>query len=164
MREFTIWPHELLTRPAQPRPIDASLLAVGNILREAAAGVEAYGLAAAHIGLVEPVVVISVSEDKQARDYLLLYNPKIVATADETLVGAEGSVSMPGIEVPIARPIWADIYYDDADGVRRSVRVDGFVARVALHEIEQMTGVFFLSRLSRIKRDTAIRKFQKSLR
>lgn len=164
MSEFTIWPNALLTRPAQPRPIDASLLSVGNILREAAAGVEAYGLAAAHIGLVEPVVVISVSAAQQARDYLLLYNPKVVATADETVVGAEGSVSMPGIEVPIARPIWADIDYDDADSVRRSVRVDGFVARVALHEIEQMTGVFVLSRLSRIKRDTAIRKFQKSLR
>ena len=39
-----------------------------------------------------------------------------------------------------------------------------FVARVAQHEIDQVNGVFFLSRISRLKRDTALRKFEKSRR
>ena len=37
----------------------------------------------------------------------------------------------------------------------------GFAARVALHETEQAHGIFFLSHLSRLKRDAALRRYQK---
>ena len=47
---------------------------------------------------------------------------------------------------------------------QQTARFEGFAARVAQHEIDQMNGVFFLSRVSRIKRDTALRKFGKTLR
>ena len=135
--------------------------ATAERLLSAAADAQAYGLAAAHIGEIEPLVVISVATDTRQWDYRTLFNPEILAVADTTQAGPEGSVSMPGIEAPIERPDWADIAYDTADGERVTTRFEGFVARCALHEIEQMNGVFFLSRLSRLKRDTAIRKFQK---
>lgn len=140
------------------------MLAAGARLLEAADGVKAFGLAAAHIGLVEPVVVVSVADDLEKRDYRVMYLPRIEAVAPETAAGAEGSVSMPGIEVPVVRPIWAEVVYQSRDGASQIVRLDGFAARVALHEIEQLEGVFFLQRVSRIKRETALRKFQKSQR
>lgn len=164
MPAFVIYPHAALTRKAARRQVDAAMLAAGAALLEAAHEVQAYGLAAAHLGLDEPLVVISVAADTSQRDYRLLYNPEVLDVATETASGAEGSVSMPGIEAPIARPVWARIAYDDADGARQEARFEGFTARVALHEIEQVDGEFFLSRLSRLKRDTAIRKFEKSRR
>ena len=161
MTEFVRYPDPLLTRSATARPIDDALRATGERLLAATASVQAFGLAAAHIGEIEPLVVISVAEDASQRDYRVLFNPQIMSVAEAVQAGPEGSVSMPGIEAPIERPVWADITYDNADGERVTTRFEGLVARCALHEIEQMNGMFFLSRLSRLKRDTAIRKFNK---
>ncbi len=159
--EFIRYPDPRLAQKAQTRPVDADLRATAERLMAAATDAQAYGLAAAHIGEIEPLVVISIATDTSQRDYQALFNPEVTAMADTTQTGPEGSVSMPGIEAPIERPVWADITYDTTDGERVTSRFEGFVARCALHEIEQMNGIFFLSRLSRLKRDTAIRKFQK---
>lgn len=164
MAGFVTYPDAVLTKPAVPRPVDAAMLAAGEALRDAAREVQAYGLAAAHLGKAEPLVVLSIGGQAEERDYRILYNPEVILTADETGFGAEGSVSMPGIEVPVERSVWAEIAYDNADGGRETSRFEGFVARVALHEIDQMNGVFFLARISRLKRETAIRKYEKSQR
>jgi peptide deformylase len=162
--DFVTYPHAALTRRAVARPVDAAMLAAGERLAEAARSAQAYGLAAAHLGFDEPLVVISIASERSERDYRLLYNPQVVLAASETSTGLEGSVSLPGIEVPVERPNWVEVGYDDADGTRQTARFEGFVARVAQHEFDQMNGVFFLSRVSRIKRDTALRKFEKSRR
>ena len=129
---------------------------VGERLLAAAREAKAYGLAAAHIGDVEPVVVIS--GDPEGRDYLLLFNPTVIAVAAET---EEGSVSLPGVRISVDRPVWAEISYMDAEGKPQNARFERFAARVALHEIEQMNGVFFLSKLSRLKRDMVLKKARK---
>ncbi|UYO00240.1 MAG: peptide deformylase [Devosia sp.] len=157
---FVTFPDPVLTQRASPRPLDPDLRAVGGKLLAMGRQHQVYGLAAAHIGLVEPVVLVSLSEP-QSRDYRLLYNPEIVDLGGATAPGTEGSVSMPGIEVTIVRHAEAEIAFDDADGTRQVLRLSGFAARVAQHEIDQMNGLFFLDRLSRLKRDTAIRRFRK---
>ncbi len=164
MADFVTYPDAALTRKAKPRPVDAEMLAAGGELMDAARSVQAYGLAAAHLGLDQPLVVISVTSDTSQRDYRLLYNPDVILASPETTFGPEGSVSLPGIEVPVERANWVEVAYDNADGGRDTARFEGFVARVAQHEIDQMQGVFFLGRVSRLKRDTALRKFEKSRR
>jgi peptide deformylase len=150
-----------LNQVAVPRPVDDGLREIGARLLEAATAAEVYGLAAVHIGAVAPVVVITTTTDPAKRDYLLLYNPEVLSVADETAVGSEGSVSLPGLQVEISRPTWAEISFDDNSGARQTRRLEGLPARVALHEIEQMNGVFFLSKLSRLKRDMALKKWKK---
>ena len=68
------------------------MLAAGEALRDAAREVQAYGLAAAHLGKAEPLVVLSIAGQAEERDYRILYNPEVILTADETAFGAEGSV------------------------------------------------------------------------
>lgn len=146
------------------RPVDDALRDAGQALLDAVTKANAYGLAAVHIGLVEPVVVISVANDTAIRDYRLLFNPQITALSAERLSGPEGSVSLPGIEIPVDRAAGLKFTFDTQDGERQSLSLDGFAARVAQHEIDQMNGVFFLDRVSRTKRETALRKFAKSQR
>ena len=126
----------------------------------AAQEAKAYGIAAAHIGVVAPVVVVS--GETEPREYRLLFNPRIVAAADILAKGEEGSVSLPGVRVEIERPVWVEVAFQDADGAEQHTRLDGLAARVAVHEIEQMQGIFFLSRLSRIKREMALKRARKS--
>ena len=139
--------------------VDDALRATGDRLLAAAHEAKAYGLAAAHIGEVAPVVVISPAVEP--RDYTLLFNPRIVTVAHETAKGEEGSVSLPDVRVEVVRPVWAEIAFMDRNGVALTRRFDGFAARVALHEIEQMQGIFFLDRVSRLKREMALKKARK---
>lgn len=155
------YPDPRLHRRAEPRPVDDGLRAIGNRLLEAAKAANAYGLAAVHIGAPAPVVVISTATDPGQRSYLLLYNPEVVAAAEELESGPEGSVSMPGVEVEMVRPIWAELTWDDEAGTRQQARFDGLPARIAQHEIDQMNGIFFLDRLSRLKRDIVLKKWKK---
>lgn len=164
MPGFVVYPNAALSIRALPRPVDAAMLRAGSDLVAAASEAQAYGLAAAHLGRDEPVIVVSMAEQTGTRDYRPLYNPEITGCSGETAIGMEGSVAMPGIEAPVERALWIELAHDDENGQRRVMRLDGFVARVAQHEVDQMNGVFFLSRLSRLKRETAIRKFEKSRR
>lgn len=100
-----------------------------------------------------------VSED--GKTHRLLFNPRIVGTAPETDADEEGSVSLPGLRVEIKRPVWADIAFMDEAGGAHSERFVGFLGRVAQHEIDQMNGLFFIERLSRLKRDMLLKKLRK---
>jgi peptide deformylase len=157
---FIVWPDPRLAAAATLRPVDADLLAIGAALLRAAQGVSAYGLAAAHIGEVAPVAVISLA-DHSTRDYRLLYNPRIIATSGLQTAGKEGSVSMPGIEIDVVRPEHVRVGFDDEEGAPVELDLSDFAARVAQHEIDQVNGVFFLARLSRLKREAAIKRFAK---
>ena len=158
MADFVVYPDPRLNLSA------VLLLEVGNELRatgerllEAAKACKAHGLAAAHIGEIAPVVVI----DGGPAEYLLLFNPRVIAVADEREGGEEGSVSLPGVRVMVERPVWADVTFQTEAGAAETQRLTGFAARVALHEIDQMNGIFFLERVSRLKREMALKKAKK---
>jgi peptide deformylase len=154
------YPDARLHLAAPPQPgVDAALRGIGERLLQAARDYQAYGLAAAHIGEIAPVVVIG--NLGEPRDHRLLYNPRITGAALLSEKGEEGSVSLPGVRVEIERPIWVEIDYMDGAGETRQTRLDGFLARVAMHEIEQMGGVFFLDKVSRLKRDMAVKRARK---
>ena len=106
--------------------------------------------------------MISVAADPARRDYLVLYNPVILRLDGEPVEGPEGSVSMPGFEASITRPPRAHIAYDDEAGMRHELQLEGLPARIAQHEIDQVDGIFFLDRLSRLKRDMALRRWKKA--
>lgn len=137
------------------------MLACGAQLLAAAREVQAYGLAAVHLGQFEPIIVASLATSPSERNYRLFYNPRITAFSPDTVTAREGSVSMPSIEVPISRASWIELAFNDASGAIFAEKFDGFAARIIQHETDQMNGVFFLQRLSRLKRDTALRKFAK---
>jgi len=159
--DLLLYPDPRLTQKADAQPVDDGLRAIGEALLAAAKAAPAYGLAAVHLGQVAPVVVIATGTSPAQPDYLVLFNPEILAVASEVAAGPEGSVSLPGVQVEIERPVWAEIAFDDAHGVNQTRRFEGLAARIALHEIEQMNGMFFLARLSRLKRDMALRKWKK---
>jgi peptide deformylase len=76
----------------------------------------------------------------------------------------EGSVSMPGVNDEVQRHARVRIGYQDIDGNTHSEESDGLRAVCHQHEIDQLDGMFWIQRLSRLKRDRLVKKFEKMSR
>ena len=71
---------------------------------------------------------------------------------------------MPGVSAEVERPRAVRVVYSHLNGARDAEEADGFHAAVLQHEIDQLDGIFWLYRLSRLKRDRLIKRFEKQQR
>ncbi|MBX9907807.1 MAG: peptide deformylase [Beijerinckiaceae bacterium] len=117
------------------------------------------GITAPHVGIMLRVVAIELPGGGEPRLYV---NPEIVAASAESARHVEGSVSMPGIAEEVERPARVSIRYRDIDGVTETEDADGLLAVCLQHEIDQLDGVFWTQRLSRLRRERALKRHAKS--
>lgn len=138
---------------------DDGLRALAADLLDTMRAAPGVGITAAHIGVFQRVTVIELSREDGVRN---LVNPAIISTSQETIRHTEGSVSMPGITDEVIRPNAIRYRYQDLDGVLHEDEAKGFLAVCIQHEIDQLDGIFWLQRLSKLKRDRLIKKWEKS--
>jgi peptide deformylase len=115
------------------------------------------GIAASHIGVLKRLVVLELSAG-EVRTYV---NPEIVWASSDMIEHQEGSVSMPGVADTIARHARVQVSYQDLDGTQQTEEADGLLSVCHQHEIDQLDGIFWLQRLSPLKRDRLIRRYEK---
>ena len=116
------------------------------------------GITAPHIGVFLRVVVLDLGANDGARTYV---NPEIGWASSEMILHREGSVSLPGLNDEVQRHGRIRISYQDIDGNARSEESDGLRAVCHQHEIDQLDGEFWINRLSRLKRERLIKRFEK---
>ncbi|SMC82899.1 peptide deformylase [Rhizobium sp. RU36D] len=119
------------------------------------------GITAAHVGHFLRLVVLDLPELGGRRDFV---NPQILSQSSEMMSHQEGSVSMPGAVDIVTRPAAIRLSYQDLEGMPHEVDMSGFPAICMQHEIDQLDGIFWLQRLSRLKRERLIKKWQKEQR
>jgi peptide deformylase len=68
---------------------------------------------------------------------------------------------MPGVHDDIRRHARVRISYHDVDGNAQTEESDGLRAVGHRREIDQPNGVFWIQRLSRLKRERVIKRFEK---
>jgi peptide deformylase len=88
-------------------------------------------------------------------------NPVIEWFSPELQRHMEGSVSMPGVTEEVERPARIRLAYRDLAGESRTEEADGLLAVCLQHEIDQLDGIFWIDRLSRLKRERVVKKFRK---
>ncbi|MGZ9721662.1 peptide deformylase [Rhizobium miluonense] len=116
------------------------------------------GITGPHIGVLKRVVVIELSREDDVRTYI---NPQILWSSGETMRHMEGSVSMPGITEEIVRPKAIRFSYQDIHGAMHEEQAEDFLAICIQHEIDQLDGIFWLQRISKLKRDRLTKKWEK---
>ncbi|BBD36651.1 peptide deformylase [Aminobacter sp. Y103A] len=116
------------------------------------------GITAPHIGIARRVVVLELEGPGSARTYV---NPQILSASEETMLHTEGSVSMPGVTDEIRRHARVRIGYQDLQGIQRTEEAEGLLAVCHQHEIDQLDGMFWIQRLSKLKRDRLIKRYEK---
>jgi peptide deformylase len=137
---------------------DGALRDLAGDLLETMHAAPGIGITAPHIGISLRVVVLDLDAIDGVRTYI---NPEITWASPETILHQEGSVSMPGINDEIRRHARVRIGYHDIDGNRQIEESDGLRAVCHQHEIDQLNGLFWIQRLSRLKRERLIKRFEK---
>jgi peptide deformylase len=68
---------------------------------------------------------------------------------------------MPGVTEQIERPAAIRVRYQDLSGAICEEEAEGFRAACLQHEFDQLDGVFWIDRLSRLKRARLVKRFEK---
>ena len=96
------------------------------------------GLAAPQVGVLRRIVVIDIGEGEP----LVLINPVIVESDGEQ-VGAEGCLSLPGLQGEVARPQHVICKALDRDMKEITVEGEDLLARAICHELDHLDGILY---------------------
>jgi len=118
------------------------------------------GLAAPQISISKRITVIDVSFKKNPADRLALVNPEVVELRGKQ-VEEEGCLSLPDIREKVQRAAWVKVRAQDVTGKWFEIEGEELLSRALQHEIDHLDGVLFIDRISRLKRDLALRKIKK---
>src|ERR1700675_4863896 len=159
IRRIVRYPDPRLAVAAQPVMVfDDALRELARDLLETMHAAPGIGITAPHIGVSLRVVVLDLDPNDGARTYV---NPEIIWASPETILHREGSVSMPGVNDDIRRHARVRISYHDVHGNAQTEESEGPRAVCHQQEIDQLNGLFWIQRLSRLKRERLIKRFEK---
>ena len=140
---------------------DDGLRALAADLLDTMRAAPGVGITGPHVGDMRRVVVIELGPGHPVETFV---NPVLIEATGPPSSNMEGSVSMPGANAGIERPSTARIAYVDLFGRPMETEATGFRAIVLQHEIDQLDGIFWLKRLSRLKRERVVRAWTKGQR
>lgn len=162
-RPILIHPDPRLRKLAEPVPdLSDELIQLADDMLETMYEAPGIGLAAPQVGVLSRLIVIDAEKDPDAAPKpMVLFNPKVVLSSDDTSVYEEGCLSIPEQYAEVTRPAEVRVSWLDRDGNEREDDFAGLWATVVQHEIDHLEGKLFIDYLSPIKRQMITRKSQK---
>ncbi|MEO7886736.1 MAG: peptide deformylase [Polaromonas sp.] len=154
MSQLTIlrYPDPRLHTVAKPvAAVDARLRKLVDDMLETMYEAEGIGLAATQVDVHERLIVIDVSEGRDQP--MVLINPEITWASEETRVGDEGCLSVPGIYDGVERSTAIKVQALDLDGKLQVHAAEGMLAVCIQHEMDHLMGKVFVEYLSPLKRN-----------
>ena len=120
------------------------------------------GLAAPQVGVLERLIVLDcVKAEGEAPRPLIMFNPEIIASSDETSVYEEGCLSIPEHFADVTRPAEVQVRWIDRDGKEHTEEMGGLWATCVQHEIDHLDGKLFIDYLKPLRRQMITRKMTK---
>ena len=165
MSQLTIlrYPDPRLHTVAKPvTTVDERIKTLVSQMLETMYAAEGIGLAASQVDVHEQLVVIDVSEGRDAP--LVLINPEIVWASDERVINDEGCLSVPGIYDGVERATSVKVQALDLEGRAQTHEAEGLLAICIQHEMDHLMGKVFVEYLSPLKRNRIKTKMQKAAR
>ena len=175
-------PDSLLKQVSAPvEKFDDDLRALVADMFETMYDAPGIGLAAVQVGVPSRVLVIDLQpEDEEAEPEVctahgghhhthrptikqprVFINPVLSDPSEEVAIYSEGCLSVPEVYADVERPISVRAQWQDLDGKQHDEVIDGFLATVLQHEMDHLEGIVFIDRLSRLKRQMAVKKLEK---
>jgi|TARA_R100000084_G_C4605276_1_gene125267 peptide deformylase len=114
-----------------------------------------YGLSANQVGIPLQMFVI------EGEPAYAIFNPRITYFGEEEILLEEGCLSYPGFSLKIKRPRFMRARFQDPYGDFVTKQFDGITSRVFQHEYDHINGVDFTQKVSKMKKNMAIKKWKK---
>ncbi len=140
----------LRQKASRIRTVDPSIRRLAHDMRETMLDAPGVGLAAPQVGILLRMVTIYLPADfekdgEPEHDYTLL-NPEIVK-AEGRVMGYEGCLSIPNWTGEVPRAKRLTLKAMDLEGKQVRLKLDGWIARVAQHELDHLDGILFIDRV-----------------
>jgi peptide deformylase len=141
---------------------DAALLKLVDDMIETMYEADGVGLAATQVDVHKRLVVIDVSEERNAP--MVFVNPEITVLDQCTREVKEGCLSVPGFYEPVTRPEHVLVSAQDQNGKTFELQPDGLLAVCVQHEMDHLNGKLFVDYVSALKRQRIRSKLEKQQR
>lgn len=156
------FPDPRLRRSAEPVVVfDEKLRTLATDMAETMYEAPGIGLAATQVNTHQRLVVVDVSEEKNA--LLILVNPELTFSVGAQ-EGEEGCLSVPGVYDTVERAERITVRYQDLSGAFCEINAEGLLAVCIQHEIDHLNGKVFVDYLSRLKQNRIRQKLEKKAR
>jgi peptide deformylase len=144
------YPDPRLKRVARPVTVfDERLRKLVADIAETMYAAPGVGLAATQVDVHERILVVDVSEAKDALHVFI--NPELVWASEETALCEEGCLSVPGVFDMVRRPARVRVRAMDVEGRPFELDCEGTLAVCVQHEMDHLEGRVFVEYLSPLK-------------
>jgi peptide deformylase len=143
----------VLKMRAEPvEQVDDELRRMGDRMVALMHDADGIGLAATQVGILRRFFVFRDEEDD-----VVVVNPTITSSSDETEVDEEGCLSLGAVRVPVERSLAVTLEGLDREGAPLRLELEGISARVAQHELDHLDGTLILQRTDPESRREALK-------
>ena len=169
--DICVYGHEVLRQKAKP------VTAITPEIRELAADMintmykaNGIGLAAPQVGKSLRLVALHVPIDREQRGLLspgemallskmpmVLINPEIIVSSEQTDVAEEGCLSVPNIYGEVRRSVLVTLRSQVLDSDPVMFECGGLLGRCIQHELDHLDGSLFVDRASKAVRDSMVK-------
>lgn len=134
------YPNEVLRKPTKPVvfPLSKEIKKLTADMIDTVKKADGIGLAAPQVGVSVKLIIINL--EKNGVPLMALYNPKIVSKGFKKVDIEEGCLSIPKVFGMVKRPQKVTVEAQNAEGKIIKFVDEGWVSRVAQHEIDHING------------------------
>ena len=139
----------LRTRSKEVVKPDKKLGKLLDDMRETMHATNGLGLAAAQVGHNIRVCVCHFNQGTDNALIVDVINPESVPNSDETEVGEEGCLSLPGKFGNVSRYRSVMLKFSDRKGNKQALKLEGLNAVIIQHEVDHLDGKLFVDRMDK---------------
>ena len=162
LRPILLHPDPRLKAVAKPvAQIDEGLRRLAQDMLDTMYDAPGIGLAAPQVGVLSRVFVADCSKDPEERHPLVLIDPEIEWTSEETAAYEEGCLSFPDQYAEVTRPAQVGMRWTGLDGGSHSGEFDGLWATCLQHELDHLNGRLFIDHIGPMRRQMISRRMEK---
>ena len=150
----------LRQRAHEVEDFDGRLATLAGNMFDTMRAAEGVGLAANQVGVLKRLFTWEVPREDEEPIGGAVVNPVLLDASEQLQEGEEGCLSFPGLYFPLGRPLRVEIAYQDLGGDSHAVALEGYQARVWLHEMDHLDGILFIDHLAQHDRKEALRQMR----
>lgn len=148
----------LRKKAADVQTVDRNIKKLIDDMLETMYAAKGIGLAATQVNVHQRIIVIDVSEDKNAP--LCLINP-VITDREGDEESEEGCLSVPGFFEKVKRAEKIKVKALDKEGKPFELEADSLLAVCIQHELDHLEGKLFVDYISSLKRERIKKKLEK---